>query len=374
MKASVWRVLALVGFLMLSMGPAMAVTVTQVYHEPQSFNPGQGERAVIHFLLDERADVTLCIYDGRDIRVRSVQSEGLLPPGSHRFEWDGKDSLGRPVPPEAYRYTLEARPPSGKAVVWDVSDLTGGEAVRGVELKWDPESLRLRYALPHAARIRVRIGLDGGGPLLRTLIDWVPRLSGEHEEVWDGQDAAGVLDLTRHPKLLLEPDAFTLSNNAILVDPPPTQVRVIEDLPEPLVRRESLQRSQRRMRDYARQSLEQRRDFPISASFPPELPRTAEGLPIVTQPVPLRLEVAPEHLGDLLAERFEAMFYVDGLFRFETEAGFFPLSWTWDPASVNPGPHYITVNLIGYDGHFGITTLRVQAEPPGSATDSGSQR
>jgi len=35
------------------------------------------------------------------------------------------------------------------------------------------------------------------------------------------------------------------------------------------------------------------------------------------------------------------------------------MTWTWEPRDANPGLHYLTANVRGYDGHFGMATLPV---------------
>ena len=61
----------------------------------------------------------------------------------------------------------------------------------------------------------------------------------------------------------------------------------------------------------------------------------------------------------ILAERFETVFYLDGRYEFENEVGFLPATWVWDPEGANEGVHYLTGNLLGYEGHFGIATVKV---------------
>ena len=57
----------------------------------------------------------------------------------------------------------------------------------------------------------------------------------------------------------------------------------------------------------------------------------------------------------------------DGIFVFENETGFLPMTWNWDSTSVNPGTHYLTANLRGYEGNFGIATLKVDVEREGDS-------
>lgn len=341
--------------------PAGALDVTHVYHEPRSFDPARGETVSIHFRISEPARVRVHLHDGRDMRIRTLGA-GELEGGEHVVTWDGADALGRQVPPEAYPYTIEAAGKSGPPVVWDLTDLTGGEVLEPDPIDWDPEAGHVRYRLEQAARVRIRIGLENNGPLLRTLLDWVPRSKGPHQETWDGLDAAGVLDLARHPKLALGVQAFALPRNAILVSPPPEAIRLVEGLPEPVDHRAADADSRHRMFDYPHQRIETRRDFPLQIELPAALERTADGLPVVRGPTPIRIRASAEDARRILNERCEAVFFVDGQFAFENEVGFLPITWTWDPKGANPGVHYVTANLRGYDGHFGMYTVKVWVE------------
>jgi hypothetical protein len=114
-------------------------------------------------------------------------------------------------------------------------------------------------------------------------------------------------------------------------------------------------------RTFAAQPIEQMRDVVISLALPKGLPRDKQGLPIVAGPVPIEMDVPDRtERARLLAERVETAFFVDGAYRFENEAGSLPATWTFDPAGMNPGEHYITGNLLGYEGHFGTATLRIR--------------
>jgi hypothetical protein len=80
----------------------------------------------------------------------------------------------------------------------------------------------IRYSLDAPALVRLRI-VDKGTPgiILRTVLDWTPRLPGPNTEAWDGRDRRGVLVapqsvsfvLTSEPRreLLSETDVVSLT-------------------------------------------------------------------------------------------------------------------------------------------------------------------
>ena len=45
---------------------------------------------------------------------------------------------------------------------------------------------------------------------------------------------------------------------------------------------------------------------------------------------------------------------------FENETGFLPMTWNWDTSNASPGIHYLTANLRGYEGNFGMATVKVR--------------
>jgi len=347
-------------FALSAVSGARGLEVLHVSHAPSILVPGPGKSAQIRFHLSDRARVTLKLYDARDRLVRAISPSQALDAGDQRIGWDGRDGRGRIVPPEAYTYVLEAIGASGELAEWDVTD-AAGEPTELVDLAWDPQRGRVAYQLSKNARVRVRIGLGNGGPLLRTLVDWVPRERGFHEEPWDGRDAMEMLDLSKHPGLALTGAAFELPANTIFVGPLPTHSAFLELPAETAVRSPHRNSTTHQMLDFGRQRAEDRRDFKLRLELP-KLAKTQEGIAIARATIPVRVEASKEDLARLVDERSEAVFFVDGQFFFERETGFLPITWNWDPSGYAPGAHYLTVNVRGYEGHFGTGTVRVWIE------------
>jgi hypothetical protein len=222
----------------------------------------------------------------------------------------------------------------------------------------------LSYVLDRPARVSVRVGLNDGGPLLRTLLDWVVRPAGLQQESWDGKDTSNVLDLAKHPRLSVSVQAFALPDNSILVGAAPGKVTLISDLDANAPRREKTSNALKRMYAHGQQPLDERGDFKVHLTMPNNLPRTPAGLPIVSATVPVRLEVAAHDRERALSRRFEPVFFVDGQFAFENEVGFVPMTWNFDPSALNAGEHFLTVNLRGYEGNFGMATVKVLVQRP----------
>jgi len=356
-----WIVAAISSVILGSVSQAESPVISDVTHEPASiFDPAR-EALAIQFRLSTEAEVDVSIFDGRNVRIRLIESDGAFAAGLQNIAWDGRDSQGRTVPPEAYIYTIDARVGPEVRESWDPTDRTGGKRLRQ-KGEWSSRTGEIRYDLPQDSRVRIRIGLGNDGPLLKTLLDWVPRTRGRHAEKWDGMDGSGLLDLGHHPEVEIIVESFSLPENAILVAPEPDRVTLIQDLEEPLVRRAVQTPRRHRLFDFARHSIEERRDFAAVIKLPESLATTEDGIPIVSGPVPVRVSAEEDVLPSILNERCEAVFYVNGKFVFESQVSFLPMTWRWDPGNAS-GVHYISANLRGYEGHFGYQTIKVIVEP-----------
>ena len=79
----------------------------------------------------------------------------------------------------------------------------------------------------------------------------------------------------------------------------------------------------------------------------------------VAASLPLRLELDPDEAGYLLAERFETVVYLDGVYAFEEEQAYLPFTWNLSSEMLSPGEHVVTFVLRGYEGHFGTSSIKV---------------
>jgi hypothetical protein len=331
-------------------------------------DPTTGEQASISYTIDAAAMITLQIYDGRDALIYRGEPE-QVEPGTHSLTWDGRDASGEPVPPEAYHYVLHAENASG-TVTHDLTDATGGEALLAEEPVWDADSGQLRFRLHHPSRINVRFGL-ADGPYVRTVVDWVARDAGDHVVAWDGWDASQAMNLAKHPMISPTVRAYTLPGNTIFVGPDADQVQFVS-MPPLGMREKQTRPVKTRMFFHADQPLETRGDVPMEFSILGEHERDEQGRHVVSGMVPIRLDVPGDVRARVLERRFEPVFFVDGIFVFEIEMGMLPMTWQWDSTVVNPGEHYITTNIRGYEGNYGAATLRVWVEPETSGTAAAS--
>lgn len=343
------------------------VVISQVRLDRDRIDPAKNEIAAVRFNLSAPAKVTLSVFDGRDQLV--YKADEAVAAGDHALRWNGQDASGTPVPPEAYSYTLSAKNAKGQTV-HDLTDLTGGVLLTAKDVRWDAAMGQLHYYLDKPARVNLRIGLQGG-PYLRTVVDWVARGAGANAEIWDGMDASGALKLSTHPAMLPSVKAYTLPDNTIFVGGNAAQIRFTADAGA--LRARTGPTPAKQMFNLAQQPLDTRGDVIATLTPGGDVRQDQEGRWIVSGKVPLKADVADAQRQRVIERRFEAGFYVDGVFSHENELGYVPMTWTWDSSQVNNGEHFLTLNIRGYEGNFGTATVKVVVENPIATPASSTQ-
>ena len=124
-----------------------AVSITHVTVEPSYIDLDVPQSSTIRFRISEESRVYINIYRADDILVRQYSPSALLPPGEHEWKWDGKDDRGHPVPSEVYYLTLQAQQNDQPAVIYDLTDITGGNVISVSNVTIDKENGKVRYAL-----------------------------------------------------------------------------------------------------------------------------------------------------------------------------------------------------------------------------------
>ena len=339
-----------------------SLVISQVRLDRERFDPQKSESVDVRFRLSEPASVVLSIFDGRDRLVSKVEQS--LDAGDRALRWDGHDMSDKPVPAEAYSYTLTAN--NAKAeTVHDLTDLSGGAPVAAKDVRWDANEGRIHYYLDKAARVNLRLGLDGG-PHMRTVIDWVPRGAGANVETWDGKDASGVLNLAGNPTIVPSVKAYALPDNTIFVGANPDLIRFASDTDANAQRQRTGPVPAKQMFNHAQQPLETRGDLAAVLTFAGNARQDKDGRWVVSGKIPLRADISEAQRQLAIERRFEAVFYVDGVFTHENELGYLPLTWTWDSSQVNNGEHFLTLNIRGYEGNFGTASVKVLVDNPQS--------
>ena len=305
------------------------------------------------------AVVDVNIFDSRDILIRRLVAESKRNAGDNREIWDGKDQAGKLVPPEAYVYTISARTEKGEQTLYDVTDKTGGDQQWALDIKYVVKDGAISYVLPKPGRVNIRLGLKEG-PLLRTLVDWAVRDAGLHHEPWDGFDNSGVLQFNNHRGFEISFWGFVLNYNSIIVaaDPKADRPDFVRELTWGTQYRESTKPKAPRLFDFWNYPRESSRDPKIYLK--PLAVKDLKGdLPVISSDTYFQMSIDARDQELITDQKFEVVFYVDGIFVYEEEIGYAPFAWRWRPVGVNTGVHYVTVLLRGYKGHFGSATTKV---------------
>jgi hypothetical protein len=347
-----------------------SLVISQVRVDRERIDPVKNEVVAVRFNLNEPANVVLSIFDGRDRLVYSANDEAEA--GDAALTWNGQDTTGKPVPPEAYSYTLTAKNAKGQTV-HDLTDLTGGVLLPAKDVRWDAKEGKLHYYLDKPARVNLRFGLQDG-PYLRTVVDWVPRSAGANAEAWDGMDASGVLQLSTHPAVQPAVKAYTLPENTIFVGGNADRIQFVAGKTEGTVRARTTQQPAKQMFNLSQQPLETRGDITAKLTLGDAARQGKDGRWLVSGQVPLNADVIDAQRQRVIERRFEAAFYVDGVFSHENELGYVPLGWTWDSSQVNNGEHILTLNIRGYEGNFGTASVKVLVDNAAVDTPSAENQ
>lgn len=333
-----------------------ALSIQHVSHSPLHLPDLTSEMLVkIRFFLDQPASVSLKIYDDRNVLIRTVNSGAVLEKGDQILSWDVRDEVGKQVPAEAYHYTLVASAGSER-VTYDITDLLSSNSGTLYNPVWDREKGTISYLLSKASRVSIRIGIDDGGPLLATVINWLPRKRGQHIEKWDGYAPDQTFNISKLPKAKLHIETFALTENTILIGNNIKKSEYVDASSNKVVR--DNHQAKVSMFNHASKIAGDRRDYNLSIVLP-DGSIQKNGLAVYSGIIPIRIVAPKEDVHRMLRDRFEPILFVDGEFVSELETGFFPITWKLDTKLLSTGKHYITVNLRGYDGQYGTVSKNI---------------
>ena len=344
---------------------AQAVGVKSVRVRPTSFNPARGERVAIEYELPTPARVRMTIYDPDGGKVCTLVEDQERKAGRHEETWDGKDAAGQVVPDEAYFFTVIARDQEGKEAVYDPSASATGECRDLTVVRWDPEDRAVIYVLPVDARVRIRLGITGGGPLLRTLVDWEPRVAGECTEFWNGKDRDGFFELHKEAKFGMVVSYMPLPQNSIITvgnkkltyaeyktqagKGPPEKSQAARKPP-----------ADPRSPNHFYQPRYLDRDPAVRLVFPELEKEQKADPPRLSGRALVRVELTDQHQRQYLSDQqYEIVFFVDKVFYAEAEEGHSPYNWVWDLSKVPEGEHVLTVNITSFRDQVGIASRRI---------------
>jgi hypothetical protein len=348
--------------LLIAVSPlCSALSISHVSHAPVYVDNLKGGEVKIRFKLDEPAEISLNIYDDREYMIRKVLYANAAI-GDNEISWDLTDMHGRRVPPEAYHYTLEAR--SGDAVVvYDVSDTTGNKPARVNNVEWDKDKQIISYYVLEPSRVSIRAGIDDGGPLLATIAEWQPRDRGLHQVQWDGYDNDKELNIHKLENVIIHAGALSLSDNSVVVGPPQAVAAYVEGVDQPVLRK---RRNNTENAAYANlaKGADQRSDYEIDIDILTRENSDASKPVVLSGTVPVRISMSNIDKIRMQQDRFEPILFLDGVYVTEVETGFFPVTWKLDTTKYDEGEHFITVNIRGYGGQYGVASKVIRIKHP----------
>lgn len=343
-----------------TLGAAARNDVKNVAVSAASFNPSTGEKVRLTYELARPDKVTVRVWDPDGGLVRTLATTAPREAGKREEVWDGRDDGGRPVPDEAYTFTIE----TASGSVFDPTTFSGGVVGDLSEARFDREAGTVVYRLPAAARVLVRFGIQSG-PMHKTLVDWKPRVAGSITEYWDGKDENDLVALRDHKGFTSLITYVTLPEATVIAFG-----NAKESYRDYRLGR-GKGRPQRPARPWAGEKGRLRPENlvpPAWARAPqvtmtfPKVAGGGTGVPAVREAVDVRIEVDPADRDLLQRDQFEVIFFVDNVFFAEAERGYLPFNWRWELAQLPPGEHILTVNIASFKGQVGVASRKVRVE------------
>jgi len=324
------------------------IQIEKVSVNPKTIDVSKNEKTKIQFETTRDAFLTIELKDENMNPINHFEL-GLKPKGAQTFSWDGKNEKGGLVKTDVVIYTIDARTEDSQYAHYDPSSETGGIDLKFSKFELDKETGKVEFVLPQAARARLRAGFTETA-LLVTLFDWEAKEAGGHEFLWDGRDKSGEINLLKLPHLNLNLNAFSLPDNAILIKGLKPGYLSPDQSYSPIKQNKHIHYLHPRI-------LCHEPKFQITF---PENQKNSEGDTIVKGKVPVTLTIDPKDEVDLVRKRFEVMIYLDMNFLFEEEQGVSPATFEIDFSNVQVGEHLLTFNVMSYDDHIGVETVKVK--------------
>jgi len=327
----------------------IALQVRKVSAQPKVIDLTKNESVTVKFEITDKAFITILFKDENENILKRAEL-GMKERGAHSFQWDGRGQDGSFVSTDVVIYLINARTEDGHYARYDPNPLTGGVELSGLEFVFDKEYKTISYTLPKTSRVRVRAGLTGG-VLLKTIYDWKPQSAMHYQFIWDGYDQSSHISLSEHPKLNLNLSAFSLPDNAIIIEnPEPAHLPPNQSFGE-------VKQGRHFHFPHPRLHCHEPR---FKVSFLNKIEKDDENVIIVKGKVPLQVVIDPRDEAALIQNQFEVMFFIDTSFLFEEEKANSPSTFYLDFNDLTPGYHLVTVNVMTYDDHIGIETLKVK--------------
>lgn len=327
-------------------------------YKQEAFNPSQGESFSIPVIVDQSGEVVVEIRtpDRDKVRVLRVQVDADQVGEPVPVFWDGRDEEGNVVPDEAYTPVLKA----GDGIINNPFEYSGGEVIDSIRLDFSDRGI-IGFKLEQPSRVLIRAGIEGG-PLMRTLMNWRPRVSGKNIVRWNGYDQDKVVNLMEDSGLRVLLTGYQLPEHSIITTGSGSnyvQWRTEKDWPDRMPEPDEI--------TLAREGKRLSRHFflPRALEHEPRVRVTVNQKSLEEGPVDVkgqfrvRVDLDPEDQWFMDQSQYEIAFFLDGEFLAEEEQGYVPFNWLWNASGLTPGRHTLTVNLSSFNGAVGVQTLEL---------------
>jgi hypothetical protein len=341
---------------------SQGLAIFQVSISAPSFVPSLKETVQLRYSLSRDAAVTVKVFDPDFDLVRVVTSKTPKKTGANRETWDGRDMNGKIVPNEAYFFTIEAEAPGLPAAVYDPVTFSGGEFGDITRGEMSKDSGEITYQLSQPSRVRLRTGIQGSA-MVKTVVDWEPRVAGTITERWDGKDEDNLITVWNRDKFIMLLSYITLPDASVIaVGNRQLTYRTYKTTltsPRPKKEERPMVNNRRISPHFSRSRLNDRA-FRIRLSFPEIEKGKPVDVPEVKGRVLVHVDVAPEDRAILLNQQYEVMLFGDFLFHAEEERGYLPFNFPWEVTELPPGEHILTVNINSHGDQVGVGSRRVR--------------
>ncbi|MFH2092824.1 MAG: hypothetical protein ABIJ31_10715, partial [Pseudomonadota bacterium] len=294
------------------------------------------------------------------------------PAGINSITWDGRDDSGVMVPNEAYLFGITVTGSDGFKADYDPTAFSGGEIsdVRIQNIDNAQGKVTIAYTVPFPSRIRLRAGVHDG-PMLKSMMDWLPMPAGEYVYLWNGLDETGHIQAMAESRSHLFIEGFALPENSVIVQQSSSDYleyrkKLQQQKKEGVINYQSTRRSlmQRITQGVSAQSLVRRalNAVPVFTVYSDgDMTTGLSEKPVQTVTGELRLVtvVAQESMDAFNETRFEIIIFIDNRRFDEEEHAHTPYTYTLDTHKLSNGKHLVTINQASLTGQVGTYSFYI---------------
>jgi hypothetical protein len=202
-------------------GAATTAAIGAVSVSQTSINPTSGDTAVLFVRLMRPGKVSVEVIDRDGYPIRTLALRKEAPVGSNAFRWDGRADDGSVVPDEAYSFKVDWTDGHREATYFPAN--SPAPMVSIDPLGYSRRSATLSYRLASPSRVHIQAGTatlnsksrQMEGPVLKTVLNRVPRIGGRIGEYWSGYDESGAVFIPDLPNFAISIAATPLPAGSV---------------------------------------------------------------------------------------------------------------------------------------------------------------